>query len=108
MITKAFYPKVVIASLAVAVLLVTRLLLLPTLVQPRSASLSGKNHVSAAFATTRSQTAGFRILSGKRRVTVPFELFEDDIVIPVTINSSKPVWFLLDTGAAINVINKPL
>jgi hypothetical protein len=39
---------------------------------------------------------------------VPFDLFENNILIQFRINNSQPAWFILDTGANINLVNERL
>ena len=42
--------------------------------------------------------------SPQRKTSVPFKLFGDQIIIPVSINGSAPRDFLFDTGAAVTTI----
>ena len=50
----------------------------------------------------------FRLASAKGSVKVPFELFEDGILLQFRINNSRPIWFFFDTGASVNIINESL
>jgi hypothetical protein len=50
----------------------------------------------------------FSLASDKGFVKVPFDLFENNILIQTRINSSQPAWFIFDTGANINLVNEPL
>jgi predicted aspartyl protease len=34
-----------------------------------------------------------------RSTTIPFELFKNQIFVPMQVNGSRPLWFILDTGA---------
>jgi hypothetical protein len=45
-----------------------------------------------------------RFTSGKSALNIPFRIFQNHIFLAVTVNNSKPLWFLLDTGAG-NIIN---
>src|SRR5262245_49401151 len=45
-----------------------------------------------------------RLASGKSALNVPFKIFNNHIYLQVSVNNSKPLWFLLDTGAG-NIIN---
>ena len=56
----------------------------------------------------QSKPPDFRLASEKRPVKVPFELFENNILVQFRINSSQPVWCIFDTGASINVLDKNL
>jgi predicted aspartyl protease len=49
---------------------------------------------------------GFRLASDKGYVNVPFDLYGDNILIPVRVNNSQPIWLIFDSGASINVINQ--
>lgn len=49
-------------------------------------------------------TATHRWLGEQRSTTLQFELIDDHIVLPVTINESEPLKFVLDSGAAATVI----
>ncbi|HKU74264.1 MAG TPA: pepsin/retropepsin-like aspartic protease family protein [Pyrinomonadaceae bacterium] len=48
--------------------------------------------------------ADVRFTSGKSVSNIPFKLLNNHIYLQVSVNNSKPLWFLLDTGAG-NVIN---
>jgi hypothetical protein len=61
---------------------------------------------SGAVPSTRQNQSDFRIASGTGSVKVPFELFGNNILIQIRINHSRPIWFIFDTGASINVINE--
>ena len=44
----------------------------------------------------------------RQGLTIPFELYDDLIFVPVRINSSGPRSFLLDTGASTSFLNETL
>jgi hypothetical protein len=46
--------------------------------------------------------------SGQSGTRVPFDLFENNILVQARINGSQPVWLVLDTGASIDVLNERL
>jgi hypothetical protein len=52
--------------------------------------------------------AGASEAQGQRRgvATVPFELSGNLIFLQVRVNDQAPLWFILDTGASVNVINE--
>ena len=52
-----------------------------------------------AFATVA------RAQPGNDAIDVPFELNANHIYLRATINGSKPLWFLLDTGAEMSVVD---
>ena len=49
--------------------------------------------------------ADVRFASGNSSLKIPFKLWNNHIYIRTSVNNSKPVWFLLDTGAP-NIINR--
>src|SRR3954451_12052888 len=64
-------------------------------------------HVSAIFAVALACLIPAST-SGQSGVRVPFELFENNILVQARINGSQPVWLVLDTGASIDVLNERL
>jgi len=54
----------------------------------------------------RQKQADFRIASGTGSAKVPFDLFGNNILIQIRINGSRPIWFVFDSGASVNVINE--
>lgn len=63
---------------------------------------------SEAASAIQPNPLDFRITSGKGYVKVPFDFYWNGILLQVRINNSQPVWFGLDTGANLNVINQRL
>jgi hypothetical protein len=49
-------------------------------------------------------TATHRWLDDTRSTTLRFELIDDHIIVPVSVNASEPLNFVLDSGAAATVI----
>lgn len=37
---------------------------------------------------------------------VPFDLFENNILVQCRINDSRPIWLIFDTGASVNVLDE--
>jgi PDZ domain-containing protein/aspartyl protease len=52
-----------------------------------------------------SATAQTRFTSGQSALGIPFELSGDLIVLKVSVNRSRPLHFIFDTGAGISVID---
>ena len=46
-----------------------------------------------------------RFGSGRSALNIPFRIFNNHIYLQVSVNTAKPLWFLLDTGAG-NIINR--
>ncbi len=57
------------------------------------------------FLTGKSQSEiGFSIPSGERRVEIPFESYNNLIVLKVIVNNRLPLFFLFDTGVQTSII----
>ncbi len=53
--------------------------------------------VSAAHGQ-EARTLGLALPEGRNKVRIPFEIHDNLIVIPVVLNGSLPLNFILDTG----------
>ncbi len=53
-----------------------------------------------------SQTLGFKILNNQKRVRIPFELYNNLIVVPVILNNQLPLKFVLDTGVRTTILTE--
>jgi hypothetical protein len=51
-----------------------------------------------------AQTLGFKLADGQRQVKLHFELINNLIVIPVTLNGMLPLKFILDTGVRNTIL----
>ena len=56
------------------------------------------------FEDARSQAIGFDIMNGKDRISIPFETYNNLIVIPVVLNHRMPLRFVLDTGVRTSIL----
>ncbi len=66
---------------------------------------------SLSFTVTLStaQNLGFYFQENRKKVTIPIEIHNNLIVIPVTINETNPLNFILDTGVrSIILVNREL
>ncbi|HKO57415.1 MAG TPA: retropepsin-like aspartic protease, partial [Thermoanaerobaculia bacterium] len=61
---------------------------------------------AAMFGKPQSKLAPIRFPSGASFVTAPFELVQNHIYFPLSVNGSAPTDFLLDTGADFTVIGR--
>lgn len=55
-----------------------------------------------------AQNFGYRLQSGKKKVSIPFELHNNLIVLPVLLNDSLPLKFILDTGIGTSILSEAL
>jgi len=63
--------------------------------------------VNAQVASVQTQAPRITFPAGKNLVEVPFELDRTWIVIPISVNHSRPLRFVLDTGASGALVNNP-
>lgn len=54
----------------------------------------------------KGELSGFKIDSKKRKVTIPFKLVNNNILIPLTINNSDTLFFILDSGLKNTLITE--
>jgi Aspartyl protease/PDZ domain len=59
----------------------------------------------AFLVNTAAQSRAYRFPANHGSTRVPFELANDLIVLKVSVNSSRPLHFIFDTGASISVID---
>ncbi len=52
------------------------------------------------------QTLGFSIVSGKSRVDIPIEVVNNLIVVPVILNETLPLKFIVDTGVRTAILTQ--
>lgn len=55
-----------------------------------------------------SQAFGFEFIENKKRLVIPFELYNNLIVVPVTINETMPLKFILDTGIRTAILTEKI
>jgi len=53
---------------------------------------------SISYGVNAQKKFGFELPTGKKRIEIPFELHNNLIIIPVTINGFLTLKFILDTG----------
>ncbi len=53
------------------------------------------------------QLTGYHIVSKRKQVIIPFELHSNLIVVPIRINNSDTLNFILDTGVSVTLITDP-
>lgn len=54
----------------------------------------------------QGQVLGFEILNDAKRVHIPFEIYNNLIVIPVILNHQIPMKFILDTGVRTTILTE--
>jgi len=53
-------------------------------------------------------TTDHTFYSEAKRTTIPFDLFKNQIFVPMQVNGSRPLWFILDTGANTAAVDETL
>lgn len=51
-----------------------------------------------------AQTIGFALKQGQEKIVIPFESFNNLIIVPVTLNNAIPLRFILDTGVQTTIL----
>lgn len=62
--------------------------------------------VTTLHAQSQSRILGFVLPEGKTRVTIPIEIHNNLIVMPVVINGQLPMKFILDTGVRTAILTQ--
>jgi hypothetical protein len=63
--------------------------------------------VSPFASEAQNKTFGFHLMQKRRSIRIPFELHANLIIIPVQINKSDTLHFILDTGVSSTIITDP-
>ncbi len=53
-----------------------------------------------------SQVLGFTLADGKKKVTIPIEIYNNLVVVPVVLNGALPLKFILDTGVRTAILTQ--
>lgn len=54
----------------------------------------------------QAQNLGFTLPAGKRKVQIPFEVHNNLIVVPVVLNNTLPLKFIIDTGVRTAILTQ--
>src|SRR5690606_15861645 len=70
--------------------------------------LSGLSLVILLFASDRvnAQALGFSITGGRKKVEIPIEIYNNLVVVPVVLNGTLPLKFILDTGVRTAILTQ--
>lgn len=58
------------------------------------------------YSAGRSQTLGFAISDGRKKVQIPIEINNNLIILPVVLNGMLPLKFILDTGVRTTILTE--
>jgi hypothetical protein len=53
-----------------------------------------------------AQTLGFSLEAGKRKVQIPIEVYNNLVVVPVVLNETLPLKFIIDTGVRTAILTQ--
>lgn len=56
----------------------------------------------------REKNGGFRFTNNRQSVTIPARVSNNLVVVPLRINNSPPLYFVLDTGVNTTLITEPI
>lgn len=62
--------------------------------------------ILSSWSITKAQTLGFKFINDQKRVRIPFELYNNLIVVPVILNNQLPLKFILDTGVRTTILTE--
>jgi len=58
--------------------------------------------------TTYAQFFGYKLMYSKKKVHIPFEVYNNLVVIPIKLNGVVPLSFVVDTGVRSSIITEKL
>src|SRR5688500_6026737 len=62
--------------------------------------------ILAGFKGRGQQALGFSLADGRTKVTIPIEIYNNLIVLPVVLNGALPLKFILDTGVRTAILTQ--
>lgn len=62
--------------------------------------------ILALFETAKSQSLGFTISDGRKKIQIPIEIQNNLIVVPVILNDVLPLKFIIDTGVRTAILTQ--
>lgn len=62
---------------------------------------------SSRIAPPKDGPRDYRFTSGSSATGIPFNFENDHLMVLGSVNGSKPLWFLIDTGAEATILNAP-
>lgn len=58
------------------------------------------------FSKASGQTLGFSLIGGEKKVEIPFESYNNLIIVPIVLNNAIPLKFVLDTGVRTSILTE--
>ncbi len=62
--------------------------------------------IIVSISSSKAQILGFQLDNNAKKVEIPFEIYNNLIVIPVVINDRLPLKFVLDTGVRTSILTE--
>jgi hypothetical protein len=59
-----------------------------------------------SFLYAKAQTLGFSLANGRKRVEIPVEIHNNLVVVPVLLNGTLPLKFIIDTGVRTAILTQ--
>jgi PDZ domain/Aspartyl protease len=63
---------------------------------------------AVGFSQAHSQTLGFSMPNGQKRVDIPIQIQNNLIIVPVTLNGTLPLKFIVDTGVRTAILTQKI
>jgi PDZ domain/Aspartyl protease len=63
---------------------------------------------AVAFSQAHGQTLGFSMPKGQKRVDIPIQIQNNLIIVPVTLNGTLPLKFIVDTGVRTAILTQKI
>ncbi|MBL7854475.1 MAG: aspartyl protease family protein [Cyclobacteriaceae bacterium] len=64
--------------------------------------------LSASFCTQAQEVLGFSLAEGRQKVSIPIQIQNNLVIVPVVLNGQLPLKFILDTGVRTSILTEKL
>lgn len=64
--------------------------------------------LSASLCTQAQDVLGFSLAEGKQKVSIPIQIQNNLVIVPVVLNGQLPLKFILDTGVRTSILTEKL
>jgi hypothetical protein len=64
--------------------------------------------LSASFCTHAQEVLGFSLAEGKQKVSIPIQIQNNLVIVPVVLNGQLPLKFILDTGVRTSILTEKI
>lgn len=64
--------------------------------------------LAASFCTHAQEVLGFSLAEGKQKVSIPIQIQNNLVIVPVVLNGQLPLKFILDTGVRTSILTEKI